>query len=120
MITCFKCWKILPGTLRPGEYVMCKECEEKWSSAKLTIDKDVLEGMVNELMKLKPFGWVFVPRMKDAITINIEHKEIVLCQDCKQWDEDGSYMGRGWCGWHMKSTGPWFFCADGEKEGEEQ
>lgn len=65
---------------------------------------------------LKPFGCVFIPYMKDAATISIDHKPIVLCQDCKQWDEDGSMMGRGWCGWQMKSTGPWFFCADGEKE----
>ena len=67
---------------------------------------------------LKPFGWVFVPRMKDAITIKVEPKEIVLCQDCNQWDEDGGMMGRGWCGYQMKCTGPWFFCADGEKEDE--
>ncbi len=42
--------------------------------------------------------------------------EVVRCKDCKQWDEEGSYLGRGWCGWHMKSTGPRFFCADGEIE----
>ena len=65
---------------------------------------------------LYPFGWVFIPRMKDALTIEVDHKPIVLCKDCRQWDEEGSVMGRGWCGWHMKSTGPCFFCADGEKE----
>lgn len=68
------------------------------------------------MAELKPFGWVFIPNVKDAVTISVDNKPIVLCQDCKQWDEDGSQMGRGWCGWHMKSTGPWFFCADGEKE----
>ena len=69
------------------------------------------------MAELKPFGWVFVPRMKDEAAISVERRPIVLCEDCKQWDEEGSHMGRGWCGWHMKSTGPWFFCADGEKEG---
>lgn len=49
---------------------------------------------------------------KDAVPV-------VRCADCKQWDEDGSYMGRGWCGYQMKSTGPRYFCADGEKDGGE-
>lgn len=45
---------------------------------------------------------------------------IVRCKDCNQWDEEGSYLGRGWCGYQMKSTGPRYFCADGEvEEGEE-
>lgn len=78
MITCFKCRKILPGTFRPGEYVMCKECEEKWSSVKSTIDKDVLEGMVNELMKLKPFGLVFIQKMKDAVTISVDQQTLTI------------------------------------------
>lgn len=68
---------------------------------------------------LKPFGWVFVPKMKDITTVSVEHRPIVLCEDCKQWDEDGGMMGRGWCGYQMKCTGPWFFCADGEKEEED-
>lgn len=66
-------------------------------------------------MEMKPFGWVFVPR-PEKTTIEVDQRPIVLCEDCKQWDEEGSRMGRGWCGWHMKSTGPWFFCADGEEE----
>lgn len=43
-------------------------------------------------------------------------KEIIQCKDCKQWDEEGGYMGRGWCGYQMKCTGPTYFCASGEKE----
>lgn len=69
---------------------------------------------------LRPFGWIFTPRMKDMTTIEMDEKEIVLCQDCKQWDEEGGMMGRGWCGWQMKCTGPHYFCADGEKEGEDE
>lgn len=66
--------------------------------------------------EIKPFGYLFVPRGNDAVTIEVDPRPIVLCEDCKQWDAEGSMMGRGWCGWHMKSTGPWFFCADGERE----
>ena len=49
MITCFKCGKILPGTLRPGEYVMCKECEEKWTMHEETIKEGlrVPNGLTN-------------------------------------------------------------------------
>ena len=70
-------------------------------------------------MKLKPFGYLFYPIVQDFRTITIEPRPIVLCQDCNQWDEEGSYMGRGWCGYQMKSTGPNYFCADGETEKEE-
>ena len=58
---------------------------------------------------------MFFPRAT-ATTIDIDRKPIVLCQDCKQWDEEGGMMGRGWCGYQMKCTGPHYFCADGEKE----
>ena len=64
---------------------------------------------------IKPFGWMFFPRAT-ATTIDIDRKPIVLCQDCKQWDEAGGMMGRGWCGYQMKCTGPHYFCADGKKE----
>lgn len=66
-----------------------------------------------------PFGVLFVPRMKDKMTVEVEQKPIVLCLDCMQWDEEGGMMGRGWCGYQMKCTGPHYFCADGEKETEE-
>lgn len=71
---------------------------------------------------MKPFGWIFLSQLtvtkNKEITVEIEPKEIVICQDCKQWDEEGGMMGRGWCGYQMKCTGPYFFCADGEKEDE--
>jgi len=135
MITCFKCGKILSGTLHLGEYVMCKECEEKWTSVKSTIDKDSLEGMVNELMKLKPFGWVFIPKMEDAVTISVDNKPIVLCQDCKHKPKrfEGSAVGGfalnfpdtvcpcqcvddGYYSWEPSEV---WFCANGEKEEED-
>lgn len=36
-----------------------------------------------------------------------------------QWDKEGGMMGRGWCGYQMKCTGPYYFCADGEIEHED-
>lgn len=70
-------------------------------------------------MKLEPFGFLYVPRMKDATHITIEAVPVTMCKDCNQWDEEGGMMGRGWCGYQMKCTGPYYFCADGEKETEE-
>lgn len=67
-------------------------------------------------MELEPFGYLFMPRMKDMLTVEIEPKPIVLCKNCNQWDEEGGMMGRGWCGYQMKCTGPYYFCADGENE----
>ena len=85
MTTCFKCGKVLPGNLCPGEYVMCKECDEKWRKTEERINKDVIEQMMNDVIKLKPFGWVFLPHPKehDPLTIEIDKKRIVLCKDCK-------------------------------------
>jgi hypothetical protein len=78
-------------------------------------DKDVLEGMVNELMKLKPFGWVFIPKMKDAVTVSVDNKPIVLCQDCKHYfKDDNGYVAVGRCDLNHESIRSNFFCADGE------
>lgn len=30
MTTCFICGKVLPGTMCPGEYVICRECENEF------------------------------------------------------------------------------------------
>lgn len=70
-------------------------------------------------MELKPFGYVYYPRMKDRLTIEIEPRPIVFCRDCEQWDEEQGMMGRGWCGYQMKCLGPNYFCADGEPIKEE-
>lgn len=69
-------------------------------------------------MEMRPFGWIFTPRMKNMTTIELDEKEIVLCRDCRQWNEESGRMGRGWCGYQMKCTGPNYFCADGEKPRE--
>ncbi len=54
MTTCFKCGKILPINfcLRPGEYVMCKECEEKWRRT----EEAIVEVMRKNVMDLKLYG----------------------------------------------------------------
>ena len=54
------------------------------------------------MASLKPFGWVFTPKMKKATTIEVKPKPIVFCRDCveyREWGNDlicmryGSYYG---------------------------
>lgn len=118
MTNCFKCGKILPGNLRPGEYVMCKECDEKWHKTEEAVNKDIVEVMRKNVMDLKPFGWVFLPKAKDALTIKVDRKEIVLCRECeeyKEWDGSkicmrlGSYYGNmkpnDYCSYGVRKDG---------------
>lgn len=120
MTTCFKCGKIIPVIVRPGEYVMCKECEEKWTKFEETINRDVIEKMKYDVMKIKPFGLVFIPKMKDAVTISVDNKPIVLCQDCKHYfKDDNGHVVVERCELNHESMRSNFFCADGEKEGDE-
>ena len=133
MTNCFKCGKILPGNLRPGEYVMCKECEDKWRRTEEAVNKDIVEVMRKNVMDLKPFGWVFLPKAKDALTIKVDRKEIVLCRDCKHRPKrlEGSAVGGfalifpdavcpcrcdddAYYSWEPSED---WFCADGEKVG---
>lgn len=32
-----------------------------------------------------PDGWVFTPKMKDALTITLEEKELIRCCHCIHW-----------------------------------
>ena len=55
-----------------------------------------------------PDGWVFVPKMKDILTVTVEQKELVCCRHCKHWipgaiDETDNFIeprcewnGGGW------------------------
>ena len=38
-------------------------------------------------MKL-PAGWIFIPRMKNRFTIEVEQKELVTCNDCIHCADD--------------------------------
>lgn len=63
-----------------------------------------------------PDGWVFIPMMKDAITIELKQMELVTCQHCKHGEP-------GACGYGVDCDGVWheadWFCADGEEEDAE-
>lgn len=65
-----------------------------------------------------PDGWVFIPRMKDAITIELEQRELVTCRHCKHRDPESGCCD---CGGHEMMKGKilampdnWW-CADGER-----
>ena len=32
-----------------------------------------------------PDGWIFRPKMKNAVTITIEKTELIICEHCKHW-----------------------------------
>lgn len=46
-----------------------------------------------------PDGWVFIPRMKDVLTVEIEQKKLVTCQHCKHCLNE-----------EMIDTGPCLWC----------
>ena len=40
--------------------------------------------ILKEVIKMRlPSGWIFIPRMKDRVTIEVEQEELVTCKDCK-------------------------------------
>ena len=120
MTNCFKCGKILPVNLRPGEYVMCKECEDKWRRTEEAVNKGIVEVMRKNVMDLKPFGWVFLPKAKDALTIMVDRKEIVLCRDCVYWQDNNGGYPHPECRWgHEETPDPDDYCSYGvRKDGD--
>lgn len=32
-----------------------------------------------------PDGWVFIPKMKDILTVTVEKKELICCRNCIHW-----------------------------------
>ena len=63
-----------------------------------------------------PDGWVFIPRMKDAITIELKQMELVTCQHCKHCFTDGENVLYNVCELNNnKVQSDDWFCADGEK-----
>ena len=71
-------------------------------------------------MEMKPFGWFFVPKMRNMTTIDVEEKPIVLCRDCKYGEPCIPPCEDLYCVFYDQRHNSNFFCADGEKEGEEQ
>ena len=45
-------------------------------------------------MKL-PSGWIFIPRMKDRTTLEVETKELIRCHECKHFEYDHPYVIQG-------------------------
>ena len=43
--------------------------------------------------------------------------ELVRCKDCRIWDAEK--YGYGWCKYNARTTHENWFCADGERKGEE-
>ena len=68
-----------------------------------------------------PDGWVFIPRMKDAITIELKQMELVTCRHCKHYRYYGlSYDTISECKiGHCENPDEYWFCADGEEEDAE-
>ena len=59
-----------------------------------------------------PAGWIFIPKYKDPITITVEQRELVCCENCIHgcdWD-----YGRWKCIKNGGMHSPDWFCADGE------
>ena len=60
-----------------------------------------------------PDGWVFIPRIKGITTIEVEKRELVMCQHCRHADCFDKFAV---CRKAEKKLVPLdFFCADGEK-----
>ena len=60
------------------------------------------------IMAKLPDGWIFIPRTKDAVTIEVEERELVMCRNCKH------VLPNGFCHKHSKKVTDEFYCADGE------
>lgn len=74
-------------------------------------------------MKL-PDGWIFTPRqdVKDRSKIVVERSELVRCRNCRYYNTNYCGDGFGWCernGIGHGTSDDWF-CADGEKRGEDE
>lgn len=69
-----------------------------------------------------PDGWVFIPMMKNAITIELKEMELVTCRHCKHYKPyTGRVSGNQYfqCEVLITDTEPDWFCADGEEEDAE-
>ena len=69
-----------------------------------------------------PDGWVFIPMMKDAITIELKQMELVTCRHCKHYKPyTGRVSGNQYfqCEVLTMDTDPDWFCPDGEEEDAE-
>ena len=103
MTNCFKCGKVLPGNLCPGEYIMCKECQEKFKKVANLQDAFGI-GVVSAMALGKSFGWVFTPKAKDCLTIELTNRAIVFCRDCAYWQDNNGGYPHPECRWGHEET----------------
>ena len=66
-----------------------------------------------------PSGWIFIPRMTDKITIEIEKRVLITCQECKYAECEGR-DGAVVCGFDGSQHKQDWFCADGEAKEDEE
>lgn len=70
------------------------------------------------MSELKPFGWVFTPKMKDVTKIEVKPKPVVFCRDCEEyieWQDGTRICGR--LGSYYGDTSPDDFCSRGKAKG---
>ena len=64
-----------------------------------------------------PDGWIYIPRQKDMVTIEIEPRELVMCRNCRHWNEEDHdcniKVG------HFTAPPEWY-CADGERRANDE
>lgn len=67
-------------------------------------------------MKL-PTGWVFIPRMKDAVTITVEERELITCGQCRHRDPEDGKCDCGGMPWDTQTfpVPENWYCPNGEK-----
>jgi len=65
-----------------------------------------------------PDGWMFIPKMKDAVTINVEMRELVLCRNCKYGEpcDKDIYCTKDIGTIESSVHKPDWFCADGKRK----
>ena len=69
-----------------------------------------------------PDGWMLIPKTKDAVTINVEMRELVMCRNCKHGEpcNEDVFCTKDIGTIESSVHKPDWFCADGEhKEGGE-
>lgn len=46
-----------------------------------------------------PSGWIFIPKMKDALTITVEQRELITCAKCRHRDLKSGKCNSGGMPW---------------------
>lgn len=61
-----------------------------------------------------PDGWIFIPKMKNLVTIELEQRELVMCRNCRHGDCFDKFVI---CRKTERiQVPPDFYCADGKRK----